>query len=138
MQDFIKELLLFNPNYDAEFIERAYQKAEELHRGQFRKSGEPYITHPVAVVKILAELGMDDRTLVAGLLHDAVEDTDYKLSDVKKDFGPEVALLVDGVTKLGSLVYESREDRQAENIRKMFLAMSKDIRVLIIKLADRM
>ena len=138
MQEFIKELLSFNPGYDVEFIERAYQKAEELHKGQFRKSGEPYITHPLAVVKILAELGMDDRTLAAGLLHDAVEDTDYTISDVKKDFGAEVALLVDGVTKLGSLVYESREDRQAENIRKMFLAMSKDIRVLIIKLADRM
>ncbi|NCB41686.1 MAG: bifunctional (p)ppGpp synthetase/guanosine-3',5'-bis(diphosphate) 3'-pyrophosphohydrolase [Clostridia bacterium] len=138
MQAFIKKLLCINPNYDAEFIERAYTKAEELHKDQFRKSGEPYIIHPIAVANILAELGMDDRTLVAGLLHDAVEDTDYKLSDVEKDFGSEVAILVDGVTKLGSLVYESREDRQAENIRKMFLAMSKDIRVLIIKLADRL
>lgn len=138
MQDFIKKLLCINPNYDADFIERAYIKAAELHKTQLRKSGEPYIIHPVAVVNILAELGMDDRTLVAGLLHDVVEDTEYKLSDLEKDFGSEVALLVDGVTKLGSLVYESREDRQAENIRKMFLAMSKDIRVLIIKLADRL
>lgn len=138
MQDFIKQLLSINPNYDAEFIERAYRKAEELHKDQFRKSGEPYLIHPVAVANILAELGLDDRTLVAGLLHDAVEDTDYTLSDVEKDFGSEVAVLVDGVTKLGSLVYESREHRQAENIRKMFLAMSKDIRVLIIKLADRL
>lgn len=138
MQDFIKKLLCINPHYDAEFIERAYLKAEELHKDQLRKSGEPYLIHPVAVANILAELGMDDRTIVAGLLHDAVEDTDYKLSDVERDFGSEVAILVDGVTKLGSLVYESREDRQAENIRKMFLAMSKDIRVLIIKLADRL
>lgn len=138
MEDFIRSLLALNPNYDADFLEKAYRKAEQLHRQQFRRSGEPYITHPVAVVNILAELGMDDHTLAAGLLHDAVEDTEYKLSDLEKEFGPQVALLVDGVTKLGSLVYESREDRQAENIRKMFLAMSKDIRVLIIKLADRL
>ncbi|MDD2301724.1 MAG: bifunctional (p)ppGpp synthetase/guanosine-3',5'-bis(diphosphate) 3'-pyrophosphohydrolase [Bacillota bacterium] len=138
MTDFISNLLALNPNYDTAFLERAYQKAEQLHRQQFRRSGEPYITHPEAVANILGELGMDDHTLAAGLLHDAVEDTDYKLADLEKEFGSQVALLVDGVTKLGSLVYESREDRQAENIRKMFLAMSKDIRVLIIKLADRL
>ncbi|HPF19050.1 MAG TPA: bifunctional (p)ppGpp synthetase/guanosine-3',5'-bis(diphosphate) 3'-pyrophosphohydrolase [Bacillota bacterium] len=138
MTDFISNLLALNPNYDTAFLERAHQKAEQLHRQQFRRSGEPYITHPEAVANILGELGMDDHTLAAGLLHDAVEDTDYKLADLEKEFGSQVALLVDGVTKLGSLVYESREDRQAENIRKMFLAMSKDIRVLIIKLADRL
>ncbi len=138
MEEFIGRLLQINANYDVAFLEKAYQKAEQLHKNQFRRSGEPYITHPVAVVQILAELGMDDNTLAAGLLHDAVEDTEYRLSDLEKEFGPQVALLVDGVTKLGSLVYESREDRQAENIRKMFLAMSKDIRVLIIKLADRL
>ena len=89
MQDFIKKLLCINPSYDAEFIERAYLKAEELHKDQLRKSGEPYLIHPIAVANILAELGLDDRALVAGLLHDVVEDTDYKLSDVEKDFGAE-------------------------------------------------
>lgn len=138
MEQFLGELLLINPNLDIGLLEQAYRKAEEVHEGQMRKSGEDYISHPLAVVKILAELGMDENTLIAGLLHDAVEDTPYTQEDLKKDFGTEVALLVDGVTKLGSLVFESKEERQAENLRKMFLAMSKDIRVLIIKLADRL
>jgi GTP diphosphokinase / guanosine-3',5'-bis(diphosphate) 3'-diphosphatase len=138
MEKFLEELLLINPNYDIELLERAYCKAEQFHQGQMRKSGEDYITHPLAVVKILADLGMDEATLIAGLLHDAVEDTPYTQEELIKDFGEEVALLVGGVTKLGSLVYESKEERQAENLRKMFLAMSKDIRVLIIKLADRL
>ncbi len=131
-------LLNVNPNYDLDIIERAYRIAERQHEGQYRKSGEPYLIHPVEVAKILADLGMDENTIIAGLLHDAVEDTPYTQEDLKRDFGEEVALLVDGVTKLGSLVYESKEERQAENLRKMFLAMSKDIRVLIIKLADRL
>ncbi|MDR1028711.1 MAG: bifunctional (p)ppGpp synthetase/guanosine-3',5'-bis(diphosphate) 3'-pyrophosphohydrolase [Clostridiales Family XIII bacterium] len=135
---FLGELLDINPNIDIGLIEKAYKTAEEMHEGQLRKSGEAYLIHPVEVAKILADLGMDERTIVAGLLHDAVEDTPYSLKDVEKDFGAEVALLVGGVTKLGSLVFESREERQAENLRKMFLAMSKDIRVLIIKLADRL
>ncbi|MDR1778744.1 MAG: bifunctional (p)ppGpp synthetase/guanosine-3',5'-bis(diphosphate) 3'-pyrophosphohydrolase [Clostridiales Family XIII bacterium] len=135
---FLGELLDINLNYDIGLIEKAYRKAEQMHEGQTRKSGEPYLTHPAAVAKILAELGMDERTLAAGLLHDAVEDTPYSLEDVQKDFGSDVALLVDGVTKLGSLVFNSKEEQQAENIRKMFLAMSKDIRVIIIKLADRL
>ncbi|MDD2483581.1 MAG: bifunctional (p)ppGpp synthetase/guanosine-3',5'-bis(diphosphate) 3'-pyrophosphohydrolase [Eubacteriales bacterium] len=138
MEQFISELLVINPNLDMALLEQAYLKAEQMHEGQLRKSGEDYITHPLSVVKILAELGMDENTLIAGLLHDAVEDTPYTQEDLKKDFGSEVALLVDGVTKLGSLVFESKEERQAENLRKMFLAMSKDIRVLIIKLADRL
>lgn len=138
MENFLEELLQINPNYDIDRIERAYQKAEEIHEGQMRKSGEDYVTHPVAVARILADLGMDENTIIAGLLHDAVEDTPYSQEDLKRDFGDEIAILVDGVTKLGSLVYESKEERQAENLRKMFLAMSKDIRVLIIKLADRL
>ncbi|WP_206458065.1 RelA/SpoT family protein [Anaerovorax sp. IOR16] len=138
MEQFLNYLLNVNPNYDLDIIERAYKIAEKQHEGQFRKSGEPYLIHPVEVAKILADLGMDESTIVAGLLHDAVEDTPYTQEDLKRDFGEEVALLVDGVTKLGSLVYESKEERQAENLRKMFLAMSKDIRVLIIKLADRL
>jgi len=138
MEKFLSELLKINPNYDIELLERAYRKADEVHEGQLRKSGEPYISHPASVTLILADLGMDECTLVAGLLHDTVEDTPYTLEDLKSDFGEDVALLVDGVTKLASLVYESKEDRQAETLRKMFLAMSKDIRVLIIKLADRL
>jgi len=138
MEDFIKKLTVYNDNYDAELLERVYLKARDLHKDQKRKSGEPYIIHPMAVAVILAELGMDDRTIAAGLLHDVVEDTVYTLQELEKEFGPEIAMLVDGVTKLTSLVLESKETRQAENVRKMFLAMSKDIRVLIIKLSDRL
>jgi GTP diphosphokinase / guanosine-3',5'-bis(diphosphate) 3'-diphosphatase len=138
MEEFLNYLLNVNPNFDIALIEKAYKKADQMHEGQLRKSGEAYLIHPIEVAKILADLGMDENTIVAGLLHDAVEDTPYTTKDIKRDFGEEVALLVDGVTKLGSLVYESKEERQAENLRKMFLAMSKDIRVLIIKLADRL
>ncbi len=138
MEEFLNYLLTINPNIDIALIEKAYKKADQMHEGQLRKSGEEYLIHPIEVAKILADLGMDENTIVAGLLHDAVEDTPYTTKDIKRDFGEEVALLVDGVTKLGSLVYETKEERQAENLRKMFLAMSKDIRVLIIKLADRL
>ena len=138
LEEFTAELLEINPNIDIGLIEKAYEKAEQMHEGQLRKSGEPYLVHPVEVAKILADLGMDERAIVAGLLHDAIEDTPYSMEELKNDFGSEVALLVDGVTKLGSLKFESKEERQAENLRKMFLAMSKDIRVLIIKLSDRL
>lgn len=137
-QEFLENILEINPKYNIKLLGRAYDVAEQMHNGQLRKSGEPYLIHPLAVVKILAQLGMDDNTLVSGLLHDVVEDTEYTKEQLTKEFGEEVALLVDGVTKLGSLVFENKEERQAENLRKMFLAMSKDIRVLIIKLADRL
>jgi GTP pyrophosphokinase len=137
-EQFLAGLAEINPNIDTALIGRAYRKAEEVHEGQLRKSGEPYLVHPIEVSKILAHLGMDETTVVAGLLHDAAEDTPYSQADIARDFGEDVALLVDGVTKLGSLVTEGREERQAENLRKMFLAMSKDIRVLLIKLADRL
>ncbi|MFF9818514.1 GTP pyrophosphokinase [Streptomyces sp. NPDC014006] len=117
-------------------IERAYQVAERWHRGQKRKSGDPYITHPLAVTTILAELGMDPATLMAGLLHDTVEDTEYGLEDLRRDFGDVVALLVDGVTKLDKVKFG--EAAQAETVRKMVVAMAKDPRVLVIKLADRL
>ncbi|OEJ97061.1 RelA/SpoT family protein [Streptomyces thermolilacinus] len=117
-------------------IEYAYQVAERWHRGQKRKSGDPYITHPLAVTTILAELGMDPATLMAGLLHDTVEDTDYGLEDLRRDFGDQVALLVDGVTKLDKVKFG--EAAQAETVRKMVVAMAKDPRVLVIKLADRL
>lgn len=117
-------------------LEKAYQVAERWHRGQKRKSGDPYITHPLAVTTILAELGMDPATLMAGLLHDTVEDTEYGLDTLRRDFGEQVALLVDGVTKLDKVKFG--EAAQAETVRKMVVAMAKDPRVLVIKLADRL
>lgn len=137
-QDFLNSVLDINSKYDVEALGRAYDVAKKMHDGQLRKSGEPYLIHPIAVVKILAELGMDEDTLIAGLLHDVVEDTEYTKEELTKEFGEDIAQLVDGVTKLGSIVFENKAAQQAENLRKMFLAMSKDIRVLIIKLADRL
>lgn len=132
----IKTVRLHHPKADTALIERAYTTAEKAHSGQKRKSGEPYITHPVAVAQILADLGIGSKTLAAALLHDTVEDTDYTLDMLRKDFGDEVAMLVDGVTKLDRLKYG--DSAQAETVRKMVVAMSKDIRVLVIKLADRL
>lgn len=137
-EEFLQEILNINPKYDTELIGRAYEKGRTLHDGQLRKSGEPYFIHPISVAIILAELGMDEDTIVGGLLHDVVEDTDYTREELVADFSEDIALLVDGVTKLGTIKFESKEEIQAENFRKMFLAMSKDIRVLIIKLADRL
>src|SRR3954451_6308444 len=125
-----------HPRADVSVVERAYATAERAHAGQLRKSGEPYITHPVAVSQILADLGIGPRGIAAALLHDTVEDTDYTLDELRADFGDEVAMLVDGVTKLDKLKYG--DSAQAETVRKMVVAMSKDIRVLVIKLADRL
>lgn len=125
-------------SYDMTVISRAYQLAESSHRGQKRLSGSPYISHPVAAACILVELGMDTESVAAGLLHDVVEDTPVGLDRIKKEFGVEIANLIDGVTKLGRIPYSSREVQQAENLRKMLIAMSEDIRVIIIKLADRL
>lgn len=125
-----------HPTADTAILRRSYAKAEAEHRGQFRKSGEPYITHPLAVAQICARLGMDTTTLVAALLHDTVEDTNYTLQALTEDFGPEVAHLVDGVTKFDKAFYGSAAE--AETIRKMIVAAGKDVRVLIIKLADRL
>lgn len=124
--------------YDLEMIEHAYKLAEVSHKDQKRLSGAPYISHPVAVACILVELGMDSESVVAGLLHDVVEDTPVALEQLRKEFGNEIANLIDGVTKLGRIPYSSREVQQAENLRKMLIAMSEDIRVIIIKLADRL
>ncbi len=124
--------------YELEPIERAFEMAYKAHDGQFRRSGEPYIYHPVAVAKILIELGMDSVCLEAALLHDVVEDTDIELDFIRKNFGDDVAQLVDGVTKLGLIPLSTKEEQQAENVRKMLLAMAKDVRVIIIKLADRL
>ncbi|WP_406568045.1 RelA/SpoT family protein [Dactylosporangium fulvum] len=125
-----------HPSADVAVIRRAYATAEQMHRGQMRKSGEPFITHPIEVTEILADLGMDTTTLVASLLHDTVEDTDYTLGALERDFGGEVALLVDGVTKFDKMFYGA--DAEAETIRKMIVAAGRDVRVLVIKLADRL
>ena len=120
-------------------IQKAYETAREAHKDQKRKSGEPYIIHPLCVAIILADLELDKETIVAGLLHDAVEDTWMTCDEITREFGPEVALLVDGVTKIGQLSYsKDKVELQAESLRKMFLAMAKDIRVILIKLADRL
>ena len=134
----LEKILSINSKYDTELIGKAFDTAQRLHEGQLRKSGEPYFIHPINVAYILAEMGMDEATIIGGLLHDVVEDTDYTREQLVADFNEEIALLVDGVTKLGTIKFESKEEIQAENFRKMFLAMSKDIRVLIIKLADRL
>ncbi|CAB4530484.1 unannotated protein [freshwater metagenome] len=132
----VDELKEHHPNSQTAEIERAYNVARTAHDGQFRKSGEDYITHPVAVSKILAELGLNETTIIASLLHDTVEDTPYSLDQLRNDFGDEIANLVDGVTKLDKLTYGPTAE--AETVRKMVIAMSRDIRVLVIKLADRL
>ena len=138
-QELISSVKKYHPSTDITMIQKAYQVAKEAHKDQKRKSGEPYIIHPLCVGIILADLELDKETIVAGLLHDAVEDTWMTYEEVEKEFGSEVALLVDGVTKLGQLNYsKDKVELQAENLRKMFLAMAKDIRVILIKLADRL
>ncbi len=138
-RDLIASVRRYHPSTDISLIEKAYKIAYEAHRDQARKSGEPYIIHPLCVGIILAELELDKETIVAGLLHDVVEDTVMTEEEIAAEFGEEIALLVDGVTKLGQLSYDAdKVEVQAENLRKMFLAMAKDIRVILIKLADRL
>jgi GTP pyrophosphokinase len=132
----LKALRQFHPKSDVKVLQRAYEVSAYLHRDQLRRSGEPYITHPIAVALILAELGMTVPTLAAALLHDAVEDTEYSLDELREDFGAEIAALVDGVTKLDRVQYG--ETSAAETVRKMVIAMARDVRVLVVKLADRL
>ena len=126
------------PKADISKIERAYNLAYDAHKEQKRISGTPYITHPLAVATIVAGMQMDVDSVCAALLHDVVEDTEYSREDIKNQFGEQVALLVDGVTKLEKIQFSNKEERDMENLRKMFLAMASDIRVIIIKFADRM
>ena len=138
-EELITKVKKYHPSADVTQIEKAYQIAYNAHKGQARKSGEPYIIHPICVAMILADLELDKETIVGGLLHDVVEDTVMTREDIEREFGYEVALIVEGVTKLGQLSYSSDKiEVQAENLRKMFLAMAKDIRVILIKLADRL
>ena len=145
-QELIQCVQKYHPSDDISMIEKAYKVASEAHKNQFRKSGEPYIIHPLNVAIILADLKLDKETIVAGILHDVVEDTVMTEEDLRREFGDDVALLVDGVTKLEKIPLsgsngeqsDAKLEMQAENLRKMFLAMAKDIRVIMIKLADRL
>ncbi|MFN3971580.1 MAG: RelA/SpoT family protein [Gemmobacter sp.] len=138
VEDLVALVHNYNPRCNADLIRRAYAYGRRMHDGQMRKSGEPYFTHPVAVAAILTEQRLDDATIVTALLHDTIEDTKSTYSDIARDFGPEVAELVDGVTKLTNLQLSSAQSQQAENFRKLFMAMSKDLRVILVKLADRL
>lgn len=137
-QELIAKIKTYHPSDDFSMVEKAYRLAADAHKEQKRKSGEPYIIHPLKVAYILAELELDMETITAGVLHDIIEDTPYTYEDITRLFSEEIAALVDGVTKLGKLSYTTKEEAQAENYRKMFLAMAKDIRVILIKLADRL
>ncbi|WP_395003855.1 RelA/SpoT family protein [Cypionkella sp.] len=138
VEDLIALVHNYNPRANADLISRAYDYGMAMHEGQFRKSGEPYFTHPVAVAAILTEQQLDDATIITALLHDTIEDTKSTYAEVSKLFGEEVAELVDGVTKLTNLQLSNTESQQAENFRKLFMAMSKDLRVILVKLADRL
>ena len=138
LEALVREVLEHHPDADPEVIRRAYRYAEEKHRGQARHSGDPYITHPLGVARIVAGLGLDCETIQAALLHDVVEDTGATHEDIEAGFGDRVAAMVDGVTKLTRIHFESQEERQAENYRKLIISMSSDIRVLIVKLSDRL
>ena len=138
-RELISSVHKYHPSADITLIEKAYRVAYDAHKGQARKSGEPYIIHPLCVGIILADLELDKESIAAGLLHDVVEDTVMTEEELEREFGSEVALIVDGVTKLGQLNYSAdKVEEQAENLRKMFLAMAKDIRVILVKLADRL
>src|SRR6478736_525031 len=140
--DLVNELIAsveaYNPGVDKELIRRAFDEAERAHRGQVRRSGEPFINHPLGVALICAQLHLDEQTIAAALLHDVIEDTETDLDELRAAFGPDIALLVEGVTKLTRISFQSREQAEAENYRKMVVAMAEDVRVILIKLADRL
>lgn len=137
LEDLLERVLAYQPNADVDLLRRAYDFATEAHEGQVRKSGDPYFVHPAAVAMVITELRLDAASVCAGLLHDVVEDTPQTVQDLERLFGKEVASLVDGVTKLSKINFTSRQEREAENFRKMLVAMSRDIRVLLVKLCDR-
>src|SRR3954468_14094110 len=133
-----EKIMTYYPDAKLDLVEKAYKFAEEAHRGQLRSSGEPYMIHPTDVAQTLADLRLDVPSIVTGLLHDTVEDTHATLEQIDKEFGKDISELVDGVTKLSQITFKTSEEKQAENFRKMILAMAKDIRVILVKLADRL
>src|SRR5713101_1811514 len=138
LKTLIEEIPKYQPGADLDLLARAYEFSAASHKGQQRASGEPYLSHPLEVASLLVNFKMDVTTVTAGLLHDVLEDTKATKADLEREFGGEIAELVDGVTKIGKLAFSSREERQAENFRKMLVAMARDLRVLMIKLADRL
>ena len=138
MESTLKKIQELYGEEERSMLQRAYDYAQAAHANQKRASGEPYFIHPCAVAEILMDLGLDKATIAAALLHDVIEDTDSTADDIRKEFGEEVLNLVGGVTKLEKIVFKSKEDENAENFRKIFVAMAKDVRVIIIKLADRL
>jgi len=138
IESLIDKIKSYNPEANIDIIWKAYYFSQDAHQNQKRYSGQPYLSHPLEVADILADLNMDVITIAAGLLHDVVEDTHVELSEIEEQFGQEVAMLVNGVTKLSKISFKTKEERQAENFRKMFLAIAEDIRVILIKLADRL
>src|SRR5580700_10523920 len=138
LEDILEKVDRYHNGDNLDLIRRAYIFSAKEHKGQVRASGEPYLTHPLEVANILAEMKMDSTTVSVGLLHDVVEDTLVSLDDVEKMFGPDVAHIVDGVTKISQILFTSKEEKQAENFRKMLLAMTDDIRVIMVKFADRL
>ena len=138
VDDLIGKVRSYNPRTDETLIRSAYAYGARMHEGQFRQSGEPYFTHPIEVASILSQMRLDDQTIITALLHDTIEDTKSTYSEVTALFGAEIAEMVDGVTKLTNLQLSSSASKQAENFRKLFMAMSKDLRVILVKLADRL
>ena len=138
LNDIIEKVNIYDRSADPDVIRRAYVFSAKVHQGQVRLSGEPYLTHPLHVAWLLTEFNMDAYTIATGLLHDTVEDTLTTIESIEEIFGQEIAILVDGVTKIGQISFHSYQERQAENFRKMVLAMAKDIRVILVKLADRL
>src|SRR5881227_2698635 len=137
LNDILSKVQAYHPAADLTLIQRVYEFAAKAHDGQLRRSGDPYVVHPLGVASTIADLKLDVPSVCAGLLHDCVEDTSATIEEITKDLGAEISFLVDGVTKLGKIPWTNREERQAENFRKMLLAMARDIRVILIKLADR-
>ncbi len=134
----IKKLKSYNQELDEELINKAYRTSKEYHKNQYRKSGEPFVMHPLEVALILAEIELDQVSIASAILHDVIEDTDYTLEMAKKEFGQKIANIINGVTKLDKIVFDSKEEQQVSNIRKMIIAMSEDVRIILVKLADRL
>jgi len=136
--DLVGKIKSYNKNIDEKLLNKAYETAKKYHKDQLRKSGEPFVIHPLQVAIILAEIELDQTSIVAAILHDVVEDTEYNLEKVTAEFGNSIARIINGVTKLDKLVFITKEEQQVSNIRKMIIAMSEDVRIILVKLADRL